>query len=199
MSTYRGRDDATDILLDLIAEHESRGNYNAVIGDINASDDLSRKTLAEIYGLMADLRAIGRPSTAVGRYQIIRKTLQTLQASKGLPDSAKFTPELQDGMAVSLMVGRGYSRWWTGAMSDQEFAHNLSMEWASLPDPDRGGASHYDGDGVNHAGTSLAHVYDGLARARAAKGSASNRAADDAPAASPPAGGIAALWRRLFG
>lgn len=170
MSTYKDRDPATDILLDLIAEHESAGNYNAVIGDIRASDDLAQYSLDEIYDLMRDLLAEGQPSTAVGRYQIIRKTLQTLQASKKLSGSDLFTPELQDGMAVSLMVGRGYSRWWVGRMSDTDFAHGLSCEWASLPDPYMGGKSHYDRVGPNHAGTTLAHVYDGLRRARAAIG-----------------------------
>lgn len=170
MSTYRERGDpATGILLDCIAEHEAGGNYNAVIGDSRATDDLSRKTLDQIYVLMARLLVKRRPSTAVGRYQIIRNTLRTLQASKKLPGSTLFTPELQDGLALSLLIGRGYSKWRTGAMSDKDFAHSLSCEWASLPDPRNGGKSHYDGIGPNHAGTTLAHVYDSLRRAREAK------------------------------
>jgi hypothetical protein len=176
MSTYAGKDSCTDILLDFIAggvpgnpSGESGGNYNAVIDDINASDDLAQYTLDQIYELMAELLAQGEPSTAVGRYQIIRKTLHSLQSSKRLPGSALFTPELQDQIALSLMVGRGYPRWWNGRMSDTDFAHGLSCEWASLPDPYLGGKSHYDGVGPNHAGTTLAHVYDALQRARAAQ------------------------------
>lgn len=169
MSTFKNSDPCTDIVLDLVAEHESAGNYDAVIGDVNASDDLAQYSLDDIYGLMADLLSDGQPSTAVGRYQIIRATLQAMQHLHGLAGSEKFTPELQDKLALWLLVGRGYARWWTGNMSDQALAHGLSMEWASLPDPLNGGRSHYDGVGPNHAGTSLAHVYDALRRARAAK------------------------------
>jgi len=169
MSTYADKDTCTDILLELIVVHESRGNYNATIGDINASDDLSKKTIDEIYTLMDRRLAAGMPSTAIGRYQIIRKTLSSLQASKNLPGSTLFTQELQDNLAVSLMIGRGYSKWRTGAMADEEFAHQLSKEWASLPDPRNGGKSHYDGDAAgNHAGAPLSWLYDGIARARVA-------------------------------
>ena len=172
MSTYKGTDDCTDIILDMIAEHESNGNYNAVIGNAHwAMEDLSTLTFTDIYGLMDELISRGEPSTAVGRYQIIRRTLQALQSTLVLTDADLFTPEVQDKMAWRLMIGRGYPAWWRGAMTDVEFAHGLSCEWASLPDPDRGGKSHYDGVGPNHAGTTLEHVYETLERARAAKSS----------------------------
>lgn len=193
MSSYAGRDPCTDIVLDLIAEHESAGNYDAVIGDAHSSHDLSGKTLGDIYDLMGDLLLYGQPSTAVGRYQIIRKTLQSLQESKGLQNDALFTPKLQDDLALSLMIGRGYSEWWTGQMTDAEFAHGLSCEWASLPDPEADGRSHYDGVGPNHAGTTLAHVYDALRRAKAAQKPAPELVADAAP------GGFVGWLKGLFG
>lgn len=167
MSTLKGSDPATDFLLDFIAEGESGGNYNAVIGDAKASDDLGAKSLAEIYTLMADLLTKGRPSTAVGRYQIIRSTLESLASKMSISPDTKFTPELQDRLGVQLMVGRGYSRWWTGGMTDEDFAHGLSMEWASLPDPENQGKSHYDGIGPNHASKTEAQVMTALSRTRA--------------------------------
>lgn len=189
MSTYAGRDDATNLLLDFIAGGvpgnpggESAGNYNAVIGNAKATDDLSQKTLAEIYALQDQLRASGQPSTAIGRYQFIKSTLSGLQERLKLPDDTKFTNELQDRLAVELLVGRGYSGWWRGSVSDSEFAHNISLEWASLPDPDNGGKSHYDGVGPNHAGTSLESVYGMLKDVRGLRG-----AAQPAPAAPQPA------------
>ncbi len=176
VSTYKN-DLCTDIILDFIAggvpgnpSGESGGNYNAVIGDAHATADLGAMTLDGIYGLMATLVAAGKPSSATGRYQIIHDTLKGLQASQKLTNDTLFTPELQDKLAVALMVGRGYSKWWTGAMTDADFAHGLSMEWASLPDPQNGGKSHYDGDSAgNHASTTLPHVYEILQRARAAQ------------------------------
>lgn len=169
MSTLKASDPATDIILDLISEHESRGNYNAVIGSVQAADDLSNYTLGYVRTTLMDELLARHPklnSTAVGRYQIIRRTFQAIQGALRLPDSARFTPAVQDQMAVQLLVGRGYPAWWRGHMTDAEFAHGLSCEWASLPDPERGGASHYDGVGMNHAGTTLSHVYDALKRAR---------------------------------
>lgn len=169
MSTMKASDPTTDIILDLISEHESNGNYNAVIGNAKATDDLSRYTLNYVRtSLMQDLLDAGQPSTAVGRYQIIRRTFQALQGALRLPDSARFTPAVQDQMAVQLLVGRGYPAWWREHMTDAEFAHGMSCEWASLPDPERAGQSHYHGVGMNRAGTTLAHVYDALHRARAA-------------------------------
>lgn len=169
MSTMNDSDLTTDIILDLIAEHESNGNYNAVIGNAKATGDLSRYTLNYVRtSLMQDLLDAGQPSTAVGRYQIIRRTFQAIQAALALPDNVLFTPHVQDQMAVKLLVGRGYPAWWRSHMTDAEFAHGISCEWASLPDPERGGASHYAGVGMNRAGMTLAHVYDALRRARAA-------------------------------
>jgi muramidase (phage lysozyme) len=209
MSTYANTDPCTDLILDFIAggvpgnpSGESFGNYNAVIGNARATDDLGRKTLDDIYTLMADLLVYGRPSTAVGRYQIIRKTLKNLQTSKGLPGTALFTPKLQDSLAVSLLVGRGYPRWWDGKKTDEDFAHGLSCEWASLPDPLNDGKSHYDGDSAgNHAGTSLAAVYAMLRRARAAqKGDAKSRPQPAASVADPaPAPSAWGRVARLFG
>lgn len=204
MSTYRETDPCTDIILDFIAggvpgnpSGESFGNYNAVIGNAHATDDLGQKTLDGIYTLMADLLEAGRPSTAVGRYQIIRKTLKALQTRKQLLGTALFTPKLQDSLAVALMVGRGYPLWWDGKMSDADFAHGLSCEWASLPDPRAGGRSHYDGVGSNHASTTLDHVYDALRRARAAqKAPAPAPVTQDVTPASPSVWGRLA---RLFG
>lgn len=180
MSTFATSDPCTNLLLDFIAggvptnpNGESTGNYNAVIGDAHASDDLSQKSLTEIYQLQSQLLSHGRPSTAVGRYQIIRLTLQTAAGKARLdPDTTMFTPELQDHLAVSLLVTRGYSLWWRDKIDDEQFLHNLSCEWASLPDPWNDGRSHYDGIGPNHAGVSLDACYDMLVEARTLRKSA---------------------------
>jgi len=132
--SFKDSDQCTDMILDFIAQFESAGNYNAVIGNAHAQDDLGALTIDQIYALMRQLRA-RRPSSAVGRYQIIKSTLETLQSRLKIAGSDRFTPQLQDRLGVALLVGRGYQKWWTGAITDKEFAHNISMEWASLPDP----------------------------------------------------------------
>lgn len=72
-------------------------------------------------------------SSALGRYQIVRTTLRGLKEEMGLTDDMKFTPELQDQMALHLLERRGLSKWMNGEMSDEQFMDGLSAEWASLP------------------------------------------------------------------
>lgn len=181
MSSLAGKDDCTDIILDFIAGGlwgdrfgnpvgEANGNYNAYFGHPTGPYDFATYTLDRIYNFQAVMLQRDPRSTAIGRYQFLRRTLRSLQAKHALPGSALFSPELQDQFGVDLLVGRGYRAWWRGAIDDKEFAHMLSMEWASLPDPEHGGRSHYDGDGAgNHASTTLKHVYDMLAEARKRK------------------------------
>jgi conjugal transfer mating pair stabilization protein TraG len=149
---------------------ESAGNYNAVIGNAHSTRDLSQLSVNEVYQLQHELVQHGMPSSAVGRYQIIGSTLKGLVNQLGVDPTAKFTPELQDQLAIQLLKNRGYDRWASGQLSDQQFAHNLSEEWASLPDPQNGGKSHYDGVGPNHAGTTLGNVASMLKRAASGLG-----------------------------
>lgn len=178
---YRITDPCTDIILDFIAGGlwgdrlgnrigESNGNYNAYFGHIKSKRDFSTYRLDRIYNFQAQMLRNDPRSTAIGRYQFLRRTLKALQAKHDLPSSTLFTPELQDRWAVDLLVGRGYRAWWRGAITDAEFARMLSMEWASLPDPLNGGRSHYDGDRAgNHASTTLESVYGMLELARASR------------------------------
>ncbi len=178
---YKTSDPCTDIILDFIAGGiwgdrlgnpigESDGNYNAYFGHIKSGKDFSTYPLDHIYVFQSVMLSHDPRSTAIGRYQFLRRTLKALQAKKQLPGSTRFTQKLQDELAVDLLVARGYRAWWRGAITDKEFAHNLSMEWASLPDPENGGRSHYDGDSAgNHASTTIAHFMQMLVKARLAK------------------------------
>jgi muramidase (phage lysozyme) len=163
MSTYKDKDPATDLLLDFIAggvagnqSGESGGNYGAYFGHVHSKVDFSSMTLSEVYAFQARMLQDDSRSTALGRYQFLRGTLQGLQVAHKLSGDTKLTNELQDRFGVSLMVRRGFSRWWLEQISDEDLANGLSMEWASLPDPQNGGKSHYDNDSAgNHASTDL--------------------------------------------
>ena len=48
---------------------------------------------------------------AVGKYQFIGNTLPGVAQRAGIPDSAKFSPKVQDLMALQLMKERGISPW----------------------------------------------------------------------------------------
>jgi len=158
-------------LLDFISIAESGGNYNAVIGDADATDDLSQYDIDGIYALQRQLLANGEPSDAVGRYQIIQETLKGLVEGFAIDLATMFTRELQDQLGAALLNGRQYAAWASAAIDDAQFAHELSCEWASLPDPDNDGRSHYDGDDAgNHAGQSLTATYAALDAAKALLG-----------------------------
>ena len=192
MSTVKD-DPCAGIILDFVAggvpdnpSGEAHGNYNAYFGHALSTADLSMNTLGGIYRFQDTMLARDRRSTALGRYQFLRKTLQDLQRFSSLSDSEPFTPELQDRLAVLLLNRRGYAEWQDEKIDDKEFAHRLSMEWASLPDPDNGGRSHYDGDSVgNHASTTLDAVYSMLKQARDADSTQPAPKPIPAPAPSP--------------
>lgn len=180
MSTYHGKDNCTDVILDFIAGGspenpggESGGNYNAVIGHVKGLPgvDLATMTITQVYALESQLVSEGEPSSAIGRYQDIKATLQSLVSKQGVdPNTTLLTDLEQDELNVELLVTAcKYSQWYTGKITDEEFAHLISLQWASLPDPQNDGKSHYDGVGPNHAGTSLEHVYMALERARQAR------------------------------
>lgn len=137
-------------LLDLIGHTEGTDRqdaYNETLGygilvdgvrsGGRGSDvDLTGMTLGEIDQLQTQM--LRDPdnewnSSAVGRYQIIRTTLRGLKQELGLSDDTRFTPELQDQLALVLLDRRGLSDWEAGRISDEQFQDNLAYEWASLP------------------------------------------------------------------
>lgn len=93
-------------------------------------------------------KARGQLSSAVGKYQFLRKTLRGLKQELGLSGEEKFTRRLQDHLFHALLLRRGYEEYRAGRMSKRQFALRLSQEWASLPNP-RTGRSYYAGDGVH--------------------------------------------------
>ncbi len=148
-------------LLDLIRQHESRGNYNAVYGNANSKVDLSQFSVNEILGQQQAARKAGAKSTAIGANQMIYKTLKAVKAEMGLTGDEKFTPELQDKMGVHLLNGRGLQDFLEGKISKRAFAFRLSQEWAALPNPNTG-RSFYANDGLNASSVSPREVYKAL-------------------------------------
>lgn len=156
-----GEDDQTLLLLDLIGKGESAGNYNAVYGNPGNTRDLSQLTLDGIIGHQQEARRRGIPSTAVGKYGFLYKTLRGLKAEMGLSGSEPFTPELQDKMGRMLLNRRGLQAYRAGRISKATFALALSQEFASLPDPTTG-RSFYHGDGLNASRVPRSAVYRAL-------------------------------------
>lgn len=139
-----GEGPAMDNLLDFIGEHESRGSYNALVG--GGETDLEHMTLAQVYAMQDRMIESGRASTAVGKYQTIRKTLQGAAAALGMdPNTTLFNKATQDKIGAYLVHGR-IDR----ANNTVDAISNLSKEWASLP-KDSFGHGSYDGFNGNKA------------------------------------------------
>lgn len=148
-------------LLALIRAKEAPAGYNQRFAEGKPKFNLSTMTFDQV-------RALGRrrvtvdkkASSAIGAYQFITKTLDSLKSSLSLKGTELFTPEFQDDLAVALMVRRGYMKFMREQISVTDFSNNLAKEWASLPVVSsirgasrnlRPGQSYYAGDGLNTA------------------------------------------------
>lgn len=137
-------------VLDLIAGPESAGRYDAVYPGRRRPEILDM-TLNE---LIRDMRSRGNRygSSASGRYQYIRTTLQEVAGQMGLDfDNTKFTPEIQDQIAIyHLRRSHGLDNWLAGRMSNERFLNRLAGTWAGIPNTS--GRSTYAGVLDNRAG-----------------------------------------------
>lgn len=148
-------------LLSIIAQGESKGNYDAYFGNAtNTELRFTDMTVAEVLVWQKQFVEQGSPSNAVGKYQFIRPTLAGLVRELDIDKSARFDEALQDRLAIRLLERRGVHDYLAGRISREQLAHNLSKEWAALPrviggDPS---SSYYAGDGLNHSRVSVDQV-----------------------------------------
>lgn len=141
-------------LLSVIARGESNGNYNAYFGNsANQSILFTGMSVAQVMQWQTNYADEGHASNAVGRYQFMGTTLAGLVKRLHIDPNARFDEKLQDRLAIALIERRGAIDYYEGKISREQFAANLSQEWASLPrimggNPEQ---SYYAGDGLNHA------------------------------------------------
>jgi len=139
-------------LLQMVATAESRGNYNAYFSNASNKEIIFTKmSISEVLAWQKEFVRSGNPSSAVGRYQIIQPTLEGLVQELNIHLDSKYDEKLQDKLAIALMERRGSLDFINNKLPANEFAHNLSKEWASLPKvignaPE---SSFYEGDGLN--------------------------------------------------
>lgn len=134
---------------DLIAAAEAGPKgYDAINHGARSLPDRppTQLTIGEIRAWIA--ATPGQPH-AIGRYQVIPSTLELLVKRLGLPDSARFTPRLQDRLADSLMEDAGFSALLAGEITPEAFMQGLARIWAGLPGSD--GRSVYHGHAGNRA------------------------------------------------
>lgn len=140
-------------VLNLIARYESKGNYNIILGG-KTVPNLTKMTLAQVYDLQRQMVRSGKESSAVGRYQFIRKTLEGDAAQLGMdPNTTVFDEKTQDALAIyELRRNAKMDQWLDGNISDETFLNRIARIWASIPTTS--GSSYYAGVGSNRAGLS---------------------------------------------
>ncbi len=152
-------------LLNTIAKGESNGNYNAYYA--NAGNDTMRftdMTVAEVLQWQQDHVSQGSPSSAVGKYQIVRPTLVGLVRQLNIDTRARYDAALQDRLAITLLERRGSLAYVEKELTREQFAANLAKEWAALPKVvgDKPQESYYAGDGLNQSRISVDEVLTAL-------------------------------------
>lgn len=152
-------------LLNVIAKGESGGNYNAYFGKPNnTAIKFTSMPLSEVLAWQKKYVENGSPSNAVGRYQFIGPTLHGLVKENNIDPSERFDSAMQDKLAIKLLERRGSHEFVDGKISKEQFAYNLSQEWAALPsvkgpNPKK---SYYAGDGLNQVQVSVKEINRGI-------------------------------------
>lgn len=151
-------------LLDFIGKHESRGDYNTLVGGKKAN--LTEMTVQQVLELQKQMRQRGSgfESSAVGKYQIINKTLLGIMSKAGVSLTDKFDQSTQDKLAIALLKNRGLDSYLNKSLNPEAFADNLSKEWASLPYSS--GSSYYAKVGSNKSLTSRNELMSSLPKAK---------------------------------
>lgn len=142
-------------LLDSIGAAEG-ANYDTLFGYAEqegapfAGTQVTDMSLDEVQALQKLMVRQNGISSAVGKYQFIQDTLRSAIAGLGLKGSEKFTPEVQDKLALWLLQNRtSFGDWIIGNGDAAKFQNELATQWASIPNTS--GRSHYADDGVNNA------------------------------------------------
>ncbi len=141
-------------LLQLIAQAESKGNYNAYFGNArNQSINFTKMSITDVMKWQDEHVRQGSASSAVGRYQIINTTLAGLVHQLDINTSHTFDQPMQDKLAVALIERRGSEQYVNGELTSEQFAASLAKEWAGLPKVigDNPNHSYYASDGINAA------------------------------------------------
>lgn len=166
------------ILLDFIGDIEAPRGYDTIYGNnqTKLATPITKMTIGELIDAQASFTKRFK-SSASGRYQFMRATLQDLSKELGLRGTQFFDADLQDRLAFHLLKRRGYEDFMSGKISRGEFGKRLSQEWASFPvlAATQGahrklvrGQSYYAGDELNKALVTPAKVEAVLNKVKAA-------------------------------
>ena len=140
-----------DRVLDLIGMLEAPGGYDTVYYGVRTDPPrpITSMSVGEVLAWQRDTVGAGSVSSAAGRYQIIRPTLQSLVDQGVVTPGTRFDAATQDRLGRHLLRETGYRSGDTSAAS----ANAIARVWAALPrigGPGEG-LSMYHGIAGNHS------------------------------------------------
>jgi len=157
------RDDvqgAVKAVRDFIAQYESKGHYDIRNGE-SRDPAIPNMTIDEILQYQLGWRRWSKSaSSAIGRYQYTRATLEWMAGVMGVNTSTqKFDPEFQDKLCVADMRQRcRLDGWLNGSVSDEAFINLISAVWAAIPNSSN--RSTYQGVANNSKGLDYDETLD---------------------------------------
>lgn len=145
--------------LDLVGGLEGPDGYDDVVMSASHQPDrpITEMTIAEVLDYQRSLQIEGSASSAVGRFQFIRKTLNWLVEEHDISKDKKFDRNMQDTLARIMMVKCGF---YERDAKTHAIGNCLARAWAALPviTGEKAGISYYADVGSNEALTSREEV-----------------------------------------
>lgn len=147
----------------------ARSGYDLVLGygkSLKTKYDkpISQMTIEELLSLQEELLASGgMNSSAVGKFQVVRKTLLPMLAELGITQDqfakVKFDEDLQNKIGYKLLATRGLEKFKStpDEAATTRFARGLAAEWASIENIQNPGYNYY-GDMIKGNYTSLSEL-----------------------------------------
>ncbi|MCY4302388.1 MAG: hypothetical protein OXC68_11740 [Aestuariivita sp.] len=135
-------------VLDLIGQLEAPTGYDTVYRGVRVPppQPITTMTVGQVLDWQGHTVRAGSVSTAAGRYQIIRATLQRLVTDGVVGANEPFDAVTQDRLGRHLLRETGYRDGDTSVAT----ANRIAQVWAALPDLSTG-QSAYEGIAGNHA------------------------------------------------
>ena len=117
-------------------EDKELGTRN--ISDLTLKELLEHQRKTVNNQIKAGITDENKRSSAMGAYQIISPTLKGLINTLGLDTNTKFTPELQDSLALYLLEDTGVDEYFDNPKKSNldTFQNKVAHVWASLPNTD---------------------------------------------------------------
>lgn len=116
-------------------ERSVRGDpYASVNGLINGYPPLVTYTIRKVYIYQDQWQSRSSSSSAVGRYQFVKATLEEEVNKSGISLNTVFNSTTQDFLILNrLKRFRGMNDWLSKSITDARFLNNLAKEFASVP------------------------------------------------------------------